>query len=303
MTFFDAFDRARDTLFNLFNTGIKYLPEIVLSILVLLLSFLLARLFSRYSKRLSMRFTKNESVSHLISSVVSLLVLLFALFIIMDIFQLDKALTTLLTGAGVVGLAVGLAVQEPLINTTSGVMMSMRDFYRIGDVVRTNGFTGTISKITMRYTILNKPSGEQVILPNKLVIQNPMENLSRKGILRVDLEVGVHYDSPLSRVQEVTEEAIAEEFPDMRSERIEVFFTEFASSSINLVARYWIPFSTIRDYKEAVSRAMVAIKKSYDKEGITIPFPMRTIDFSYNDLKANIRRLEEGQQNDKEVPD
>lgn len=95
------------------------------------------------------------------------------LFIVLGILGLDRALTSLLAGAGVVGLAVGLAVQEPLMNLFSGILMSTKSLYNVGDLIETNGYFGKIKKVNLRSTILEQVSGEEVLLPNKSIIHPP----------------------------------------------------------------------------------------------------------------------------------
>jgi len=100
------------------------------------------------------------------------------------------------------------------------------------------------------------------------------------------LNCGVGYSSPLEKVKEITIETISEHFPSRGNEQVEFMFTEFGDSSINFVVRFWTDATKNRDLLVARDIAIIEIKKTFDKNGINIPFPIRTIDFS-NTLNMN----------------
>ena len=124
---------------NWIKNGIELLPNIVVAIVLAILLAILARYFKRYSLQLLNRFTGEKEVNKLLSSIFTGVIILVGAFVILGILNLDKTVTSLLAGAGIVGLALGLAFQEPIINTISGVLMSVRELYNLGDLVETNG--------------------------------------------------------------------------------------------------------------------------------------------------------------------
>jgi len=158
-------------------------------------------------------------------------------------------------------------------------MMAVRKPFEVGDVISTNDIFGTVKKIDLRATTIHTPQAQTVIIPNKKVFQMPITNYSYLQKRRIDLSVGVSYGEDLSKVKDITIQAI-ESLDFLRSDtEVELFYEEFGDSSINFVVRYWIDFSSQVEYRSAVSEGIMAIKSSYDKQGITIPFPIRTLDF------------------------
>lgn len=117
-----------------------------------------------------------------------------------------------------------------------------------------------------------------VIIPNKEVLQNPIENYSLLGKRRMDLTVGVSYDADLRKVKEITLKAV-EGIEALTKDETTFFYKEFADSSINFDIRLWVNTPEQPEYLHVRSEAVMRIKKAYDENNITIPFPIRTLDF------------------------
>lgn len=256
------------------------LPNLILAILVLVLSIFLARKLKKYVGKLLKRTGSNRTVTDLLANLIVAIFMMIALFVILNILNLSDALTALLGTAGVAGLAVGLALQDPLVNLFSGVLMSMRHYYKIGDLIETNDYFGTITKINLRSTVILTPDGQEVVIPNKDVLQNPLKNFSNNGRRRIDISCGVAYGDDLEKVKKIAIEAIENSGMKIKETHpIEMYYTDFGDSSINFTLRFWKNVTKQGDYLAAKDRAIIAIKKAFDKNGITIPFPIRTLDF------------------------
>ncbi|MFK7808200.1 MAG: mechanosensitive ion channel family protein [Saprospiraceae bacterium] len=256
------------------------LPNIVLAAIVLGISIFLARYLKQIATNGLNRITRNKTVTGVLSNVVVGGFMLVSLFIVLNILNLSEAVTALLGTAGVLGLAIGLALQDPLINLFSGVLMSVREYYSVGDLVETNDFFGKIKKITLRSTVLSTTEGQEVIIPNKNVIQNPLKNYTHNGHRRIDVVCGVAYGDDLEEVKEIAINAIKNSSLELSNNNsVELYFTEFGDSSVNFVLRFWKNITAQKDFLEARHLAIIALKKAFDNNGITIPFPIRTMDF------------------------
>jgi len=257
---------------------ILILPNLLLSILVGGIAYFASRFVQKYLLKGIRQFTNNRTIARTFANIGTAIFLTIMLFVILGILNLDKALNTFLASAGVAGLAIGLALQEPLMNVFSGVMLSIREKYNIGDLIETNGFMGTIKDVNLKATILELLTGESVSIPNKLVLQNPIKNYTSNGIRRVDLACGVSYDANLKEVRTVAIEAIEGSSELVKEKGVQLFFNEFGGSSINFTLRFWINKIPQSKYLEARSEAIIAIKAAFDKHDINIPYPIRTID-------------------------
>lgn len=272
-----AYQNALDKLQHWLDLLISNTPNLLAAILFFVASFFISKWFSRLSLRALSRFSQNEAVNKLLAKMVAALIIIAGLFAALGILNLDKTVTSLLAGAGVAGLAIGLAFQDPILNVISGVIMSFRKPFRIGDTVESNGYSGIIQTITLRSTTIKTFSGEDVIIPNKSVIQNPLVNYTFKPFRRVSVNCGVAYDSDLDQVQALVKEAIKSLHEVSEDRPIQVFFDEFADSAITFECMFWIESAIQPNYLKAKSDAIMAIKKIFDKNDINIPFPIRTV--------------------------
>ncbi len=278
--FNSSFNNLYHKLTGWLNEIVLALPNMVLAAIVLGISIYLSRYFNKIVKNTLYRTTKNQTVVGVISNVAVAVFMIVALFVVLNILNLSEAVTALLGTAGVIGLAVGLALQDPLINLFSGVLMSVKDYYQIGDLIETNGFFGKISKITLRSTIISQPDGQEVIIPNKEVLQNPLKNFSHNGRRRIELDCGVAYGDDLEKAEEIAINAIKNSGIDFRETKpIEFFYMEFGDSSINFRIRFWKNITSQADYYKARHVAIKALKKAFDQNNISIPYPITTLDF------------------------
>lgn len=276
-----------------FNTTIEYIPNFILAILVMTVSYFTAKYVSRLVGRLVAKKVEQESIKNAISRVTAVVVVALGLFMALGVMNLGKALTSLLAGAGVVGLAIGLALQGTLANTFAGLILSFRKKIQIGNWVETTGFSGEVIDINLKDFTLREADNNIVVIPNKTILENPLKNYSLTTKMRVFLECGVGYESDLEKVEEITKATIANTFDQVETpEDVEFYYTEFGSSSINYLCRFWIDAESMLEKLRAKTKAIIEIKKAYDKEGINIPFPIRTLQFD-NKLKVNTPDLQE----------
>jgi small conductance mechanosensitive channel len=279
-------EQLSESYTNLIDKGTDWLNLVILQIPNFILAAVvctIAYLVSGYVKKLAVkgfrRFTSNKTVLELTGSLATAIFGVLVLFIALGILNLGETINKILATAGVLGLAIGLALQEPMNNLFSGVFMSVRDLFNIGDLVETNGFFGTITKIDLRATTLKLPTGQLVTIPNKDVIQSPLTNYTEAKIRRVEISCGVSYGEDLDFVERVAVDAMAEVEEVLSDEPIDLVFEEFGGSSINFKLRFWMDISGQRDFLLMRSNAIKALKAAFDEHDIMIPFPIRTLDF------------------------
>jgi small conductance mechanosensitive channel len=279
MDFGKAYNLVIDKISQWLITLIYMLPNIAVAVLIVVVFYLVAKLGRKISGNILNRFSRHLSVNNLISQVIFLIIFLVGFFIALGVLELDKALTSLLAGVGLVGLILGFAFQDIAANFIAGIIISFEQPYKINDLVETNDYFGTVKEIRIRTTEIITPQGEHVIIPNKEIYTNPLINYSISGRRRIDLDIGISYGEDLERVQKITIDAVKEITHQDNSKDVEVMFKEYGESSINFTLRFWISTTLEKDYKTAKSDAIIKIKKAYDANEILIPFPIRTIDF------------------------
>ncbi len=153
-----------EELTNWADQIIRSLPSLILALVVAILGYFLSRYVKKYFLRFLGRVSKNLTINRLLANITTTAFLVLVLFVVLSILDLERALQSMLATAGVAGLILGLALQEPLINFLSGVIMSTRQYFKTGDLVETNGFMGSINSINLRSTVVHTLSGQQVVL-------------------------------------------------------------------------------------------------------------------------------------------
>ncbi len=275
-------DKIDDIIIEKVNTWINdtlnILPDIALAAFALVVGLFISRVIRKVAAKLINRISKQPTINNLFTSFIYIIAIGITLFTVLSILKLDKAVTSILAGAGIIGLALAFAFQDIAANFISGIFLSFRRPLHIGDIVKVQDYMGTIEDLTLRDTVLLTFQGQRVIIPNRQVFQNPIENYSLLGKRRMDLFVGVSYGEDLQKVKDIVLEAVSNVSVKTNDE-VSFFYDEFADSSINFQVRIWINDPDQPVWLQGKSEAIMYIKKAFDNNGITIPFPIRTLDF------------------------
>jgi len=199
---------------------------------------------------------------------------LMIVVIIAAISQIGIQTTSFIAIFGAAGLAVGLALQGSLSNFAAGVLIVMFRPYKVGDWVEAAGISGAVEQVQILTTILKTGDNKRVIVPNSQIMESIITNYSANDTRRVDLVIGVSYDDNLDKVRKTLEDVIASDDRILAEPAHQIAVSELADSSVNFVVRPWVNTS---DYWGVYFGLTEAIKKRFDQEGISIPFPQRDV--------------------------
>lgn len=282
---------AAELLYNKLTSWIHatilLLPNLAAAILVTVFFFVLSRLVGRALRSILRRVWSDKDVlTVLVSKSASLALLLTGILTALSILDLDKPVTSLLAGVGVIGIALGFAFQDIASNFMSGVLISVQHPCEVGDLIKTGNFIGRVERIALRSTTIRTFQGPLVIIPNKDILQGPLTNFTRSGQRRVEVRVGVSYGDDLEKVKEVAINAVRSMEGRQPETDVEVHFEELDESSINFVLWLWVKYVEERDYIAARSEVIMRLKKAFEESGITIPYPIRTLDFEVKGAEA-----------------
>ncbi len=294
--FDNALQKVLDKLMGWGEAIILKTPNLILAILTFVVFWYAGKYISRFIKNYLLKKVGQESIKAIIGRTSFIVIVLIGFFSALAILDLDKVLTSVLAGAGVVGLAIGLALQGTLHNTFSGFILSFLPNIRIGDWIITNGHEGKVVDINLRSVTIIEADNNAVVIPNSKLIDAPFKNFSNSSRSRITVSCGVGYESDLEFVKKITTEAIAATFKQLPNEEVEFFYTEFGDSSIGYIIRFWTDVRGRLEILDAQSKGILAIKKVYNENNINIPFPIRTLDFGKNKFRSetiSIKNLEE----------
>ncbi len=273
----ESVSKLSDKLSGWFDAIVLNLPNFLIAVIVFVFCFWLSRNLESLTNRFLKKYIRQPSVRGLISNVLSIVLIMLGLILALAVLNLDGVLKSLLAGAGIAGLAISLALQGTLSNVFSGLYLAIKDEIKVGDWVETNGYAGKVVEIGLRNTKIKEADNNIVVIPNKMIVDNPFKNHGLTERIRSTVTCGVGYESDLKKVKEITINAIKELFPPAEGENIEFYYTEFTDSSINFMVRFWVDGKEKLTALEVKSMAIMKIKEVFDRHDINIPFPIRTL--------------------------
>ena len=268
-----------DKVKNWFDVFVSMLPNMAAAIIILIVFIVLAKLGALMVRKIFKKTSNNVALKNLFSVTIYYAIIGIGLFIILGVLKLDKAVTSLLAGVGILGLALGFAFQDITANFVSGIIIAFRRPFMLGDIVEVNDIMGIATRTNLRVTVIKTFQGQEVYIPNKDVLQSPIYNFTTLGKRRIDLTVGVSYGDDLEKVETLVMDTIKKIDGVINPEDTIFDYAEFGSSSINFNIRFWIEYPDQPGFLSLRNQAIKAIKKAFDEHDITIPFPIRTLDF------------------------
>ena len=188
--------------------------------------------------------------------------------------QLGIQTTSFIAVIGAAGLAIGLALQGSLSNFAAGFLMIIFRPFKVGDYIEGAGVAGTVETIHIFTTQLLTPDNKTVIIPNASLTAGNITNYTAKGTRRVDLLFGIGYGDDIDKAKKIMADILAKDERIFKNPAPKIALVELADSSVNFVVRPWVKAD---DYWDVYFELNENIKKSFDAEGISIPFPQRDV--------------------------
>lgn len=240
------------------------------------LIFVIGRFAATSARTLVKRMlTKSRVDAILVSFVTNVSYVTLMLFVIIAALgQLGVQTASFVAVLGAAGLAVGLALQGSLANFASGVLMVIFKPFNIGDYIEAGGTAGVVEEIGIFTIDLRSPDNKKVIVPNGKVMGDKIINYSAKERRRVDMIASVSYSDNLDKVRKVLEAILSEDERILKDPAPTIGVVELADSCVKFVVRPWVKTS---DYWSVFYATQEKIKKRFDAEGITIPFPQQDV--------------------------
>lgn len=184
---------------------------------------------------------------------------------------------SLLVGAGFLGIVVGMAARQTLGAVLAGFVLMFSRPFEIGDWVEVGDNEGIVTRITIVNTCLQTFDGEYVMIPNDEVSSQPILNRTRKGRLRIEVEVGVDYSVRPNRAAKIAVAAVDDLSTVSTAASPQAVIKGFGDSAVLLGVRAWVDDPSARKMWRARTAVVDAVHEAFDREGIEIPFPQRTV--------------------------
>jgi small conductance mechanosensitive channel len=255
-----------------YELGLEYAPKLALSVLTLIIGLWIINGVTKLIKLSMERSKVDPTLIPFMSSLVSWLLKLLLFISVAS--MIGIATTSFVAVLGAAGLAVGLALQGSLANFAGGVLVMVFKPYKVGDLIESQGHLGVVKEVQIFNTILIAPQSKQVIIPNGATSNGSIVNYTVEGKIRVDLTVGVSYDTDLDKAKKVLMDVLEANDKVMKDPAPFVGVLEMADSSVNFAVR---PHCLPADYWDVFFSVNEAMKKALDKNEISIPFPQRDV--------------------------
>ena len=254
------------------NLLLTYGPKLLLAIITLIVGLRLIKWVVKLATRGLSHKKVDASLRHFLEALIriSLKVLLFVSVISM----LGVATTSFVAIIGAAGLAIGLALQGSLANFAGGVLILFFKPFKVGDYIESNGYAGTVKKIMIFNTVLNTIDNATIILPNGVVSNNPLKNYSAEKLRRVDITFGIAYEDDFFKAQKILRKIIDKHAKILKDPEPFVRLSELGDSSVNIATRNWVKKE---DYWDVYFDLMETVKKEFDKNKISIPYPQMDV--------------------------
>ncbi len=247
----------------------------VLAVLIYFIGRKIIGWLRRLLRRALERSGVDEGVKQFLDSCAKITLYLILAMAVIN--ELGMETTSIVAVLGSAGLALGLALQGSLSNFAGGVLILLFKPFKVGDYIMedTHGNEGTVAEIMIFYTKLSTPDNRTVVIPNGTLANASLTNVTQQDRRRVDVYVGVSYDTDIRRAKKLLTEILLSEPSRMEEEDWQVFVDELGDSSVRLGCRLWVAAA---DYWQAKWRLNERIKEVFDENQIEIPYNHLTVE-------------------------
>lgn len=248
--------------------GLKLLTALIVVIIGKQLVKILLKVIKVALEKANTEETVRIFIANLLNTVFTVIIFVAA------INQLGVETTSIIALLGAAGLAIGLALQGSLANFAAGILIVIFRPYKVGDYIEAGTNVGTVKDIQIFSTVLRTPDNKSIVVPNGSIMDGSITNYSEQPTRRIDIIASCSYEDDLDKVKEVLQTILDNEERILTEPKPQIAVSELAESSVNFIVRPWVNSS---DYLPVMYSLLENIKKTFDKKGISIPYPQSDI--------------------------
>lgn len=257
--------------------AVAYGMKIIGAIAIVVIGFWLTNVITKITSKILKKKSFDPTLSKFITSITKILLQIVVVLAALN--TLNFQTTSLIAIIGAAGLAVGFALQGSLSNFASGVMLIVFRPIKVHDLITAAGETGVVEEIGVFTSTIVTLDNKTIIVPNSKLTGDNIINFTTKGTLRVDLVFGIGYGDDIDKARKAIKEVLDNDSRILKDPAPDIFVSELADSSVNFTVRPWAKTS---DYWDVYFDTTEAVKKKFDEQNISIPFPQRDIHMYQN---------------------
>ncbi|EMY82561.1 mechanosensitive ion channel [Psychroflexus gondwanensis] len=251
---------------------LSYLPSIIAALVILILGLWVIKLIIGRLRKIMEKREVDPGVRGFSLSILG--VVLNILLFIVIITKLGVETTSFAAILAAAALAIGLALQGSLSNFAGGVLIIVLKPYRVGDFIEAQGESGTVTDISIFYTILTTTNNQRVIIPNGQLSNNKVTNYSYEPTRRNNMTVGISYDSDIKKSREVLLNIVNSDERVLKDPAPVVYVEGLGDNSVDLSLRFW---ANQADYWGLHFDTIEKLKTELEDAGVSFPFPQRDV--------------------------
>jgi len=265
---------------------VQIVDKLILLLFIIAAFWILLRMidFIAHVFKYKAAFTLSKSDDQMVPFIKELskiITVIFAFFVILgSVFNLNVA--TIIAGLGIGGIAVALAAQDSLQNLLGSFTIFADKPFLVGDLVRIDKFEGTVEKVGFRSTVIRTLDKTLVIIPNKKMVDSPLENLSLRNFRRMKFNIALRYDTPAEVMRKISEQIqkVVNDHPATSDDTL-VTFDSFGDSSLNIQVLYFIAIVDYNEYMLIRQDLNYKIMAIVEENGADFAFPSQTVFHEY----------------------
>jgi len=267
---FGAEGGASELMNQAMSLVMTYAPKVVLAIVTLIVGmWLINRFVGVLDNKLGKKDpTLNKFLCGLIGAILKILLLISVASMV------GIATTSFIAIIGAAGLAVGLALQGSLANFAGGVLILIFKPFKVGDTIDAQGYLGSVREISILYTIVDTFDNRRIVIPNGQLANASLTNLSAYETRRCDMSFGIGYGDDIDKAKAVCKRLIEEDERALKDPEPLIVVGALGESSVDLTVRAWTKSADLWPFYWDMHEK---VKKAFDAEGISIPFPQRDV--------------------------
>jgi len=254
--------------------------RVLYAVLIIVIGRWVVKLLLKIIKAALEKTTVEETVRIFVVNLLN--TLLMVIIFIAAINQLGIETTSIIAMLGAAGLAIGLSLQGSLANFAAGILIVIFKPYKVGDYIEAGSAAGTVLDIQIFSTVLKTPDNKIVIVPNGAIMKDSVVNYTDQATRRVDIVASCGYEDDIDKVKEILKDILNQEDRILAEPEPRIAVSELADNSVNFIVRPWVNSSDVLSVKYSI---LEQIKKRFDAEGISIPYPQRDVHIYNHDIK------------------
>jgi small conductance mechanosensitive channel len=270
----DIFDQISQQMQDALTGAPLLVQRLIVGLIVFALGYAITRLIQYLVVRAVRRTPGGVTVEHALSRVIAIVGVTLSFLTALATMGVD--INALIAALGLTSLAIGLALKDTIENAITGVLLLIQRPFKIGDVIQVASVTGTVADVAIRTTKIKSTDGLHVLIPNRHVYDAVITNWSYYPTRRVTMTVGVAYETDLAQAYRALSDAIAATPGVLAEPALTVSFEGFDESSIRMALRFWIAWQDTNAVNLQTQLTQVIMEVAR-REGINIPFPIRTV--------------------------